>query len=318
MTNTARPAPERDQHHGDAELNQPLTIGDGQRQHQGTAAFGQAATNARAAPRENQVHSALFCLPLIQFNAGTAAAMQAMPLQKVVTGDGEVDAILWLREVISTGQADLIEKAGLAAAKIKTPLKDLEQRYTAHLVHTKPGNFGAAMASIGFADLDALAIKAIVQDKRRREARARFGDTIFDDTPAEQFCEQALVGLESVTPWYELDAEEVDKRFDGLPEQRPGTLMQCVCELTFWSDLYWLRNAVDHYSGDGSIQSNARQDYVFRLMSRIPPRNAGEAADVFRYLTSNDGMDRSHSGSIILNLIGAPEPYHPHKGGADE
>lgn len=370
MTTTSRPAPASDQHQGQTQSNQGLAQKNGQRQHQGAAAFGQAAPTASAvleqiaaklrmggaklpmtvtaepstpeslmasglstalclvevelealvaaAPRENAAHSALFCLPPIQHSSETAVAVQAMPAQKAVTGDAEVDAVLWLREVISTGQADLIEKAGLAAAKIKTPLKELEQRYTAHLARTKPGNFAAVMASIGFADLDALAMTAIEQDKRRQEARARFGDTIFDDTPAEQFCERALAGLESVAPWYELDAEQVDARFDAALEQRPGTLMQCVCELTFWSDLYWLRRAVDRDCLDSAAQVDARQDYVFRLLARIPPRDADEAADVFRYLTSNDGMDRSHSGSIILNLIGAPEPYHAKKGDGDE
>lgn len=254
-------------------------------------------------------HSALFSLPPMQLSDSTAIAVLAMPVQKVVTGDIEVDAVLWLREVISTGRAELIEKAGVAALTIKTPLRDLEQRYAAHLARTNPGHWAAGFASIGFADLDALAMATIERDKRRQEARARFGNAIFDDTPAEQFCEQALAGLEAVKPWYELDAEQVDARFDAMLEQRPGTLMQCVCELTFWNDLYWLRNAVDSNSVDNSIQVNARQDYVFRLMSQIPPRDPDEAAHVFRYLTSNDGMDRSHTGAIILNLIGAPEPY---------
>lgn len=273
---------------------------------------------AASAPRENPAHSALFRLPPTQASAETAIVVPAVPPQEVVTGDLEVDAVLWLRKVISTGNAALIQQAKAAALQIGTPLGELEKRYVAHLARTKPGNFAVALASFGFADLDSLAMTAIEQDKRRREARARFGDAIFDDTPAEQFCEQALAGLESVKPWYELNAEQVDARFDAMLEQRPGTLMQCVSELTFWSDLYWLRRAVDIDCLDSSTPVNARQDYVFRLLCRIPPRDADEAADVFRYLTSNDGMDRSHSGSIILNLIGAPEPYHPPKGGADE
>ena len=340
------------------------TLAPASTQHQGAAAFGQAAPTARAAlervaaklrangsgraevmecaenrtrlstallvvenqldalaataPRENPAHSTLFCLPPAQASAETAIVIPAVPPQEVVTGDLEVDAVLWLRKVISTGNAGLIEQAKAAALQIETPLGELEKRYAAHLARANPGHWAAGFASIGFADLDALAMRAIEQDKRRREARARFGNTIFDAAGAEQFCEQALMGLESVNQWYELDAEQVDARFDALLEQRPGTLMQCVYELTFWTELYWLRNAVDRNSGDYSIQVNARQDYVFRLLARIPPRDADEAADVFRYLTSNDGMDRSHSGSIILNLIGAPEPYHAKKGDGDE
>ena len=262
-------------------------------------------------------HSALFSLPPMQLSDSTAIAVPAMPVQKVVTGDAEVDAVLWLREVISTGQADLIHKAGLAAAKIKTPLKDLEKRYTDHLVRAHPGNWAAAFSSFGFADLESLAERAITRSQRRHEACARFGDAIFSNTPAEQFCFEVLKRVRKGARGYGLDAAQVDKRFDARPGQRPATLTDCIAELVYWRELYWLRQAVGD-CGDTSDQVTAREDYVFRLMSRIAPRDVDEAAMVFHYLTANDGMDRAHSGSIILNLIGAPEPYHPHKGESDE
>lgn len=262
-------------------------------------------------------HSALFSLPPMQLSEGTAIAVPAMPAQKVITGDVEVDAVLWLREVISTGQADLIHKAGLAAAKIETPLAELEKRYRDYLARVHPGNLFAALSSFGFADLESLANRAIERAVRRNEARARFGDSIFDDTPAEQFCLGALKRVRKGARGYGLDAAQVDKRFDARPDQRPATLTDCVAELVYWRELYWLRHAVGD-CGDTSDQVTAREDYVFRMMSRIPPRDVDEAAMVFHYLTANDGMDRAHSGSVILNLIGAPEPYHPHKGEADE
>lgn len=262
-------------------------------------------------------HRALFSLPPMQFSDSTAIEVPAMPVQKVVTGDIEVDAVLWLREVISTGQPDLIHKAGVAAAKIKTPLKDLEKRYTDYLMRIHPGNWVAALSSFGFADLDRLADRAIERATRQREARSRFGDAIFDDTPAEQFCFDALKRVRKGPRGWGLDAAQVDKRFDARPDQRPATLADCIAELVYWRELYWLRHAVGD-CGDTSDQVTAREDYVFRMMSRIAPRDVDEAAMVFHYLTANDGMDRAHSGSIILNLIGAPEPYHPHKGGADE
>lgn len=262
-------------------------------------------------------HSALFSLPPIQLSDGTAIAVPAMPAQKVVTGDVEVDAVLWLREVICTGQADLIAKARQAAAKIKTPLKDIEKRYTEYLARAHPGNFAAVFSSFGFADLEGLADRAIERATRQREARARFGDAIFDDTPAEQFCVDALKRVRKGKREWGLDAAQVDKRFDARPDQRPATLTDCVAELTYWRELYWLRHAVGD-CGDTSDQVSARDDYVFRMLSRIPPRDVDEAVMVFHYLTSNDGMDRVHTGAIILNLIGAPEPYHPYKGESDE
>jgi len=271
---------------------------------------------AAAAPRDNLAHRALFMLPPIQASTSNAVAAPDLPAQKIVTGDAEVDAVLWLREVISTGQADLIEKARLAAARIKTPLKEIEKRYAAHVRRAHPGNWAESMKTIGFADLDELADRAIKKAVRQHEARARFGDAIFEDTPAEQFCHKTLKGLKSGSRRWDLDKQLVDQRFDAAPDQRPGTLTDCVLELTYWDDLYWLRNAVSDW--DHSAQTSARDDYVFRCLARIPPRDPQEATAVLRYLAGNDGMDRAQARSILLNLVGAPEPYRAQEAGGDD
>jgi hypothetical protein len=268
---------------------------------------------ATAEPRDNAAHRALFSLPPMQASASTALAVPEMPAQRTVTGDAEIDAVLWLREVISTGNADLIAKAKEAAGRIKTPLEQLEKRYRDYLTIMNPGNWVAALSSFGFADLDALASHSIERAARQHEAKARFGDRVLYDTPAEEVCIDALAGLERQGMFDSFDEEEVDQRFDAWTEQRPGTLTDCVLELVFWTELYWLRNAVAQHS-DCSEEGHARQDYVFRMLSRIRPRDADEAAEVFRYLSKNDGMDRAHTGSIILNLIGAPEPYRAKRG----
>ena len=88
---------------------------------------------------DNLAHRALFTLPPIRPSAETAPAIQALPEQKVVTGDKEVDAVLWLREVIKTGQAGPIATALDAAAKIKTPLKEIEQRYVDYVKRSSGG-----------------------------------------------------------------------------------------------------------------------------------------------------------------------------------
>ena len=61
--------------------------------------------------RDNEAHRALFSLPPIQPSKQTLPAVPELPPQRTVTGNKEVDAVLWLREVIGTGQAALIEKA---------------------------------------------------------------------------------------------------------------------------------------------------------------------------------------------------------------
>jgi hypothetical protein len=82
-----------------------------------------------------------------------------------VTGDQEVDAVLWLRSIINTGQAALIERAMEAAKKIKAPLDVLEMRYRNHLTASNPGNLFAALSSFGFADLESLSVRAIEQHR---------------------------------------------------------------------------------------------------------------------------------------------------------
>lgn len=269
-----------------------------------------------SAPHDNQAHRVLFALPPIQASTSTDVAVPELPAQKVVTGDQEVDAVLWLREVIGTGQADLIAKAKEAAARITTPLNLLEKRYTEYLQRVNPGNPFATFSSFGFADIDRWIALSVERAARKHEARARFVDAIFEDTPAELFCIEALAGLRQRKPHWDFDEKAVDKRFDKRIEHRPGTLTDCILELTFWTDLYWLRNAV-HQHSDCAPQGQARQDYVFRMLSRIPPRDPGEAAEVLRYLASNDGMDRAQTGAILMNLVGAPEPYRAHEAGGD-
>lgn len=107
--------------------------------------------------KDNQKLRALFRLPDIKAGTQTLPAVPELPPQNAVTGDKEVDAVLWLRQVIGTGQAALIEKAREAAKKIKTPLKDLEKRYQEHLVSANPGDWTVALQTFGFADLETLA-----------------------------------------------------------------------------------------------------------------------------------------------------------------
>jgi hypothetical protein len=52
----------------------------------------------------NERLRALFCLPPIKASTSTDMVVPELPAQEVVTGDKEIDAVLWLRSVIMTGQ----------------------------------------------------------------------------------------------------------------------------------------------------------------------------------------------------------------------
>lgn len=252
--------------------------------------------------RDNPKHRALFSLPPIRESNQTLPAIQHLPPQKSVTGDSELDSVLWLREVIGTGQAAMIEKAMEAAKLVKTPLDELEKRYTKHLVSMNPGHFAASFASFGFSDLEGFAKTSVKKLTLRNEAAARFGDSLFDDTEAEIFCAEALAGLERGN-MLDFDDHEVDARFKARPDLMPNTLNDCLHELAFWRELYWLRRATGGFS-DPAPEASAHDDMVFRMLAEVRPRSKEESIAVFRYLAENDCMDRSETNDILLNLIG--------------
>ena len=251
--------------------------------------------------RDNQKHRNLFTLPMIEPSTGAELALPEQQPQSVVTGDSDLDAVLWLREVIKTGRAVLIDKAMQAAQRIKTPLKELEKRYSDYLMKKSPGNFMAALASFGFADLDALAQRSIQKLALQTEATARFGKHLFADTPAEHFCMDALMGLK-LDKMQSFNEGQVDKRFQAHPDLMPNTLGDCLHELAYWHELYLLRHA--HDGGDQGREAYARECFVFRCLSHIRPKTKQESIAVFRYLADSERMDDTETNAILLNLIG--------------
>jgi len=254
--------------------------------------------------RDNEQHRTLFALPPISASTESLPSVPELPQQEVVTGDKEVDAVLWLRSIIGTGQAALIDSAMEGAKRINTPLDVLEKRYRDYLVATNPGHPFAAMSSFGFADLEALATRAIEQHRLRLEGAARFGGDLLADTAAETFCIEALRGLEATCQFGDFDKGQVAARFNAHPELLPHTLTDCLYELGYWDQLYRLRNAVDRDASDGPPEATARDWFVFGLLAQIRPRDKAEALAVFRYLIASQRDDMAESEAILCNLIG--------------
>ncbi len=254
--------------------------------------------------RDNPAHRALFSLPPIRESGETLPAVPELPPQERVTGDPELDAVLWLRAVIDTGSPILIAKAMEARTRIKTPLKALEDRYAAFLRETQPGNLFAGLATLGFSDLEGLAAKALERSRRQTEAYARFGDSLFDPTHAELFCIDALNGLEVGGPMLEFDPMEAAARFKERADLLPQTLADCLHELTFWSDLYRLRSAVHFDWADPAPEGSARDRFIFGMLAEIRPRSKEEAVTVLRFLCEEDRMGMRETDAILMNLVG--------------
>lgn len=259
--------------------------------------------------RDNPKHRELFSLPPIQESQSTAIAVPEMPQQQAVTGDKEVDAILWLQQVVSTGQPELIAKAMEARKRIKTPMSTLEKRYRDILVAQNPGNvFGVVFATFGFGDLEDKAKCAISRNASAQEAMARFGNekALFSDTPAETFCLSALRGFK---PKENESLDLDDKAIAAFQAHRdfvPHTLADCLHELSYWDELYRLRHSIYLEGGDGYEEQWVRSDFVFWLMGRIRPRSKKEALSVMRYMMDEDNStkDRNGANDIFINLVG--------------
>lgn len=190
-----------------------------------------------------------------------------------------------------------------AAKKIRTPFKQLEERYRDYLRIQHPNNLFAALSSFDLGNLESLASSSVEKLRRQTEARARFGDRIFSYTDAEVFCASALDGLEPVSLG-DFDSAEVAGRFKGRPELMPNTLTDCLYELDYWSQLYWLRNAVERDCSDPAPEASARDWFVFNLLAEIRPRHRDEAKAVLRYLVAGDRGDMKAADRIMENLIG--------------
>lgn len=254
----------------------------------------------------NQAFRALFALPPIQASASTSIAVPEMPAPMAVTGDRELDAVLWLRDCIKTAHPVLIEKALQAFKQIKTPAKDLEKRYCDYLVKASGGNtLAAVFGGFGFADLEAWAKTSIKKQARRIEALARFGtkEALLNLTLAEEACKRALRGLKRGKQWGEYEPAKVDARFCTKPELTPHTLSDCLYAQVYWSALYWLRNEFDIYSSDPHPAGRAHDDHCFRSMAAIAPRSKEEALTVYAYLDDSEKMDFTEAPDILRNLI---------------
>ena len=254
--------------------------------------------------RDNAQHRALFTLPPVREAAETLPAeAPELPPQEVVTGDRELDAVLWLRGVITTGNAAMIAKALEAAKRIKTPADTLEKRYAQYLATTTAHPLQAVFGSFGFADLEALAGKTIKQRALAAEAEARFGETLFINTAAEDFAFDTLASLNVSVIRYDESAAEVARRFRAYPSLMPNTLADCLHELDYWDCLYRLRMAVSR-DFDDLPEITARRWFVEGLLGEIRPRSREEAKAVFRHLLDGGRGSQEVENAIIENLLG--------------
>lgn len=266
-----------------------------------------AMASRAGSTRDNMAARAFFALPpLVQSASTNIAVPTSLPEQKCVTGDRDLDAMLWLREVVDTGDADLIETAMQATERIKTPAKELERKYGDYLLREHGNRMMAVFGSMNFADLAGHASGVIDRQTRQREAMARFGSEsiLFADQGTELFCISALAKVKPLDKdLYEYDSAAACSAFEVQADMRPHTLDDCLFEQAYWNALYRTRSAWP--SGDELPQVSARRSYLDQCMSRLRPKDRNEALAVLRYLTdpANSILGTEHGEAILKNLI---------------
>lgn len=252
---------------------------------------------------DNQALRTLFALPPVRESHDTAITVPTIPQQRIVTGDREIDAVLWLHQVVETGNPALIEKATEAIKRISTPMKQIETRYS-NLLKQHPDThvFTLLLATMNFGDLDFRAKRAIERATSKHEALSRFGsiDQLFAYTPAETACVAALDGVKRGKSWF-YDEKKAAKKFGLVHTLVPATISDCLHVQGYWKSLYQLRNAVE--SHDAAPQAYAHETYAFELMAVIPPANGGEALAAFDHIEAEERLENSASPRILRNLV---------------
>ena len=254
--------------------------------------------------RNNEALRALFTLPPIPASAGTAMAVTEAPRPESVTGDQEVDAVLWLQRIVATGDQALIDKAMEAVKRITTPMDELGQRYGAHVARATGNPIGGAFASFGFGDLEDKAKRAIRKAQDRHEALSRFGtvEALAAGTPVEAICIQLCKRVRKYRNGF-IDEGAAQKRLLTRPELIPATISDCLLALQYWEDLHRLRNAAVEGYGDPDQTCIAHEWLCFGMLANFPPKSGAEAIAVYDYLEASDRMDMRETPAILRNLI---------------
>jgi hypothetical protein len=235
----------------------------------------------------NPEHRRLFAIPHPKPSDSTALAVPQLPEARTVTGDREVDAMLWLKEVCQTARdVAIVDRALEAAAKIQTPAKAIEDRYVAWLrLQPELHPLQIAFASIGIADIERHAETARERIAKHAEGMAAFGsyEVAMNDTPAERMVFETVGAV--------LDGEELwrakSDRLGALFTEsvNPATLTECMAELRYWQwlhDIRWRMGQTEHpdeFQGDDD-RIDARRWFVEGLLTELAPVDRAEAIHV--------------------------------------
>ncbi|PHM38206.1 hypothetical protein Xmau_03593 [Xenorhabdus mauleonii] len=210
---------------------------------------------------DNTVHKTLFTIPEPSHSTAIAT-VKPLPAQRKITGNKQVDAYLWVLEVIKTNEPAHLDAAQAALKKLKITPKEAQQKYVDYLMKSGAHAFQVAFGTMSMDNLQGYIDRAKEQNKKVSQVRGLFAsyEAALELTAPEKLM---LVGelaeiYESFHYWNEEEyaegcmhgdrINEVDKlrkaTAKGFAEQlpEPHTLSDVVREFLYWDWLYQMRN----------------------------------------------------------------------------
>ncbi|EGV28067.1 hypothetical protein ThidrDRAFT_4099 [Thiorhodococcus drewsii AZ1] len=263
----------------------------------------------------NPEHQRLFTIPEPQVSQSTAISVRTLPEQQAVTGDHEVDACLWLREVCKTAtDPAVLELALEAAQRIEAPAKEIEDRYAAWM-RRQPGvhPLQVAFASFNMADIAHQVERARERIAVYAEGLAVFGSyaAAMRETPAERMVFDTIGPLPDGGVWT-LGKDVLGELF--ARSVNPVTLTEVAAELRYWRWLGHVRWRMsetadpDGYGADEDERISARRYFVEGFLTELAPLDRVEAlhladalADGLVDLQSTD--DGARQAKILDHLL---------------
>ena len=231
----------------------------------------------------NPEHRRLFAIPPAKPSDSTALAVPQLPEARTVTGDREVDAMLWLRDLCQHArEVGVLDRALEAASRIKTPMEELERRYTDWLKR-QPGAHPLAVALSRIGEIEGHVTHARQRILLHAEGLAIFGsyETAMSDTAPERMLAETAALPEDFDGWSRLGMDALAEVF--ARSVNPATLAECASELRYWDWLYQIRARMveterpEAYVGDEEPVVTARREYVEGLLTVLIPVDRQEA-----------------------------------------
>lgn len=244
-----------------------------------TARTGVSVTDEKGNPE----HRRLFAIPTPKPSDSTALVVPQLPEARTVTGDREVDALLWLRDLCKHArEVSVLDRALEAASRITTPMEELERRYTDWL-QRQPGAHPLAVALSRIGEIEGHVAKARQRIRLHAEGLAIFGsyEAAMSDTAPERMLAETAVLPEDFDGWSRPGMDALAAIF--ARSVNPATLAECAAELRYWDWLYRIRARMtetehpDAYVGGDAPTVVARREYVEGLLTVLAPVDRQEA-----------------------------------------